>query len=80
VRGAQTSESCAFLKCCREFFILTPFVHLLIFYSHATSCAPCARAKAACKPFDVNRACAKARAETVWRLKARKAKQQTDTE
>jgi len=53
---------------------------LLIFYSHATSCAPCARAKAACKPFDAERAHAKARAETVRRSRARKVKQQTDTE
>ena len=31
------------------------------FYSHATSCAPCAKAKAACKPFDVDKAHVKAR-------------------
>jgi len=49
-------------------------------YSHATSCAPCAKAKAACKPFDANRARAKAKAETARRSNARKAKQQTDTE
>jgi len=53
---------------------------LIILYSHATSCAPCARAKAACKPFDAERARAKARAETVRRSRARKAKQQTDAE
>jgi len=45
-----------------------------------TSCTPCARAKAACKPFNAERACAKARAKTVWRSKARKAKQQTNAE
>jgi len=53
---------------------------LIILYSHATSCAPCARAKAACKPFDAEKACAKARAETVQRSRARKVKQQTDAE
>ena len=53
---------------------------LIILYSHVTSCAPCARAKAACKPFDAERACAKARVETVRRSRARKVKQQTDAE
>jgi len=38
------------------------------------SCAPYAKAKAACKPFDVDKAYAKTRAEMVWRSKARKAK------
>ena len=37
------------------------------FFSHAKSCAPCAKAKAACKPFDADRAQAKTRAETIWR-------------
>jgi len=45
-----------------------------------TSCTPCARAKATCKPFNTNRACAKARVEIVWRSRASKAKQQTDAE
>jgi len=49
-------------------------------FSHVTSCAPCAKAKAACKPFDADRARAKAKAETARRSKARKAKQQTDAE
>jgi len=53
---------------------------LVILYSYATSCAPCARAKAVCKPFDAERACAKARTETVRRSRARKVKQQTDAE
>jgi len=53
---------------------------LIILYSHATSCAPCARAKAACKPFNAERVRAKARAETVRRSRARKVKQQTDAE
>jgi len=44
------------------------------------SCAPCAKAKAACKPFDADLARAKARAEAVWRSQARKTKQQTDAE
>jgi len=43
-------------------------------------CAPCAKAKAACKPFDVDKAQVKAKAETAKRSKARKAKQQMDTE
>ena len=37
------------------------------FFSHAMSCAPCAKAKAACKPFDTDKAWAKARAEAVQR-------------
>jgi len=48
--------------------------------SHATSCAPCTKAKAACKPFDAERARAKAKAEAARRSKARKTKQQTDVE
>jgi len=59
---------------------LNSLVLLVILYSYATSCAPCARAKAACKPFDAERAHAKARAETVRRSRARKVKQQTDAE
>jgi len=51
-----------------------------MFYSHATSCAPCAKAKATCKPFDADRAWAKARAEKIRRSQARKTKQQTDSE
>jgi len=49
-------------------------------FSHATSCAPCAKAKATCKPFDAERARAKAKVETARRSKARKAKQQTEAE
>jgi len=49
-------------------------------FSHATSCAPCTKAKAACKPFDAKKARAKAKAETARRSKARKTKQQTDAE
>jgi len=49
-------------------------------FSHATSCAPCAKAKAACKPFNAEKARAKAKAETARRSKARKMKQQTDAE
>ena len=44
------------------------------FFSHVKSCALCAKAKAACKPFDTDRARAKARAETIWRSQARKTK------
>ena len=50
------------------------------FFSHAKSCAPCAKAKAACKPFDADRAWAKTRVETIRRAQARKMKQQTDAE
>ena len=49
-------------------------------FSHTTSCAPCTKAKAACKPFDAKRAQAKAKAEAARRSKARKTKQQTDAE
>jgi len=58
---------------------LLPF-SLISFRSHATSCAPCAKAKAACKPFDTDKAQAKTKAETARRSKARRAKQQTDVE
>jgi len=50
------------------------------FFSHTKSCAPCAKAKTACKPFDIDRAWAKARVETIRRSQARKTKQQTDAE
>jgi len=53
---------------------------LISFCSHTTSCAPCAKAKAACKPFDIDKARAKTKAETARRSKARRAKQQTDAE
>jgi len=43
------------------------------------SCSPCARAKAACKPFDADGARRKAKEETARRAQARKTKQQTDT-
>jgi len=48
--------------------------------SHATSCAPCAKAKTACKPFDTNKARAKAKSEAARRSRARKVKQQMDAE
>jgi len=53
---------------------------LLILFSNATSCTPCAKAKAACKPFDADKARVKAKAETARRSKARRAKQQMDAE
>jgi len=49
-------------------------------FSHATSCAPCAKAKAAYKPFDAERAQAKAKTEAARRSKVRKTKQKTDAE
>jgi len=47
---------------------------------NATSCSPCARAKAACKPFDADGARRKAKDETARRAQARKTKQRTDAE
>jgi len=49
-------------------------------FSHATSCAPCTKAKAACKPFDTKRARAKTKAKAARRSKVRKTKQQTEAE
>jgi len=65
-----------------EFAVSLPFEFCFFskFHSHTTSCAPCTKAKAACKPFDTDRARAKARAETIQRSQARKVKQQTDAE
>jgi len=57
-----------------------PLFSLIYFCSHATSCVSCAKAKAACKPFDADKARAKAKAETARRSKARRAKQQMDAE
>jgi len=47
---------------------------------NATSCSLCARAKAACKPFDTDGAQRKAKDETARRAQARKTKQRTDAE
>ena len=49
-------------------------------FRNATSCSPCARAKAACKPFDADRARRKAKDKTARRAQARKTKQQMDAE
>ena len=49
-------------------------------FRNATSCSPCARAKAACKPFDADGARRKAKEETARRAQARKTKQWTDAE
>jgi len=49
-------------------------------FRNATSCSPCARAKAACKPFDTDGARRKAKEETARRAQARKTKQRTDAE
>ena len=80
VRGAQTSESCVFPKPCRKYHLNCSLFLLIPFCSHATFCTPCAKAKAACKPFDADRARAKAKTEMARRSNAKKAKQQTDTE
>jgi len=45
-----------------------------------TSCTPYAKAKAACKPFNADKAYTKIRVKVVWRFKARKIKQQMDIE
>jgi len=44
------------------------------------SCSPYARTKAACKPFNVDRAWRKAKEETARRAQAKKTKQQMDVE
>jgi len=49
-------------------------------FRNATSCSPCARAKAACKPFDADGARRKTKEETARRAQARKTKQWTDAE
>ena len=61
-------------------FLFNFLCHFVNSYSHTTSCAPYTKAKTACKPFDTNKAHAKARAEVVQRSKARKTKQQTNME
>jgi len=50
------------------------------FFRNATSCSPCSRAKAACKPFNTDGARRKAKEETARRAQARKTKQRTDAE
>jgi len=49
-------------------------------FRNTTSCSPCARAKAVCKPFDADGARRKAKEEMVRRAQARKTKQRTDVE
>ena len=66
MRGARTLEYFVFLKiCCKYFFELFFFLLSANSCSHVTSCALCAKAKAACKPFDMDKAQAKARMETI---------------
>jgi len=60
--------------------LLFKFCSFVKFFSHATSCAPCAKAKAACKPFDADGARRKAKKEMARRAQARKTKQRTDME
>ena len=60
------------------FFRVGSLVNLVL--RNAMSCFPCARAKAACKPFDADEARRKAKDEMVRRAQARKTKQWTDTE
>jgi len=61
-------------------FHLIFFCSFAKFYSHATSYAPCTKAKAVCRPFDADKTCVKTRAEAIWRSKAKKTKQQMDVE
>jgi len=56
------------------------FCHFVNSFSHTTSYAFCAKTKAVCKSFDIDKACTKARTEVVQRSKARKTKQQTNIE
>ena len=66
-----------------KFAMSSPFnflYHFVNLYSYAMSCTPCTKAKAAYKPFDMNKVYGKARAEVVQRSKARKMKQQIDME
>ena len=79
MRGIQTLGYFVFLKICRK-YLFEFFLSLLIICSYATSCTSCTKAKAACKPFNTDKAQAKAKAEMVWRSKARRLKQQTDAE
>ena len=65
----------AISNCLNCYFFAKSFL-----FSHATSCTPCAKAKAACKPFNADKVRAKAKVETARRSKARKVKQQTDAE
>ena len=60
--------------------LLPKFCSFTKFFSHAKSYAPCAKAKAACKSFDADKARTKTRAEMIRRSQARKMKQQTDAE
>jgi len=51
-----------------KFAVSSPFNFLYYFvnlYSYAMSCTPCTKAKAAYKPFDMDKAYAKARVEVV---------------
>jgi len=66
-------------NCLNCYFILFFFAKSFPF-SYATSCAPCTKAKAACKPFDTDKACTKAKVEIARRSKVWKAKQQMDAE
>jgi len=78
-RGVQTSGFYVSHKICHEFFV--KFLYYFVnSYSHAMSCTPCTKAKAACKPFDTDKTHTKTRVEAVWRSKARKTKQQMDME
>ena len=65
VRGAQTLESYVCLKICHEFLFLLNFCYFAKFCSYITLCALCTKTKAACKPFDADKACTKAKMEVV---------------
>jgi len=80
-RDARILVSCACHKTFCKFHILPEQdCWLTQFLRNTTSCSPCARAKAACKPFDADGAWRKAKEETARRAQARKTKQRTDAE
>ena len=60
------------------FFRVGLLVNLVL--RHAISCSSCARAKAACKPFNADGVWRKAKDKTARRAQARKIKQWTDME
>ena len=80
-KGVPTLAFCACHKTFHKFCIFFEVGSLVnLTFRNAMLCAPCARAKAACKPFDMDRARRKAKDETARRAQVRKTKQQTDAE
>jgi len=87
VSGGSPCERCANfgILCIPQKFAVSnfPLVNFVLNFfllSHTISCIPCTKAKTAYKPFDADKARAKAKSEVARRSRAKKAKQQTDTE